>query len=415
MAPDTTGSPGHWAREQGPAAGSTMPGRRPADGMTMDAGDFHEHGLYDPKADNAHDRLALLKHLDRIGVPLADIKQAIAGDELFDVAGHKRLAPGELSADELCERTGLERDELERIWKWAGLPPRELEDNRFSDDDVVMLVSFLTIADLTDEETALSILRVFGTAFARMADVMAVAYLSKIEPKNADSAEGELHHARANTNAIASLGSSAEGISSLLSHHLRWSLRRMRTSRRDVEGFETADMAVGFVDLVGYTALSQRLTTRELAQLMAEFEATAHEAVIARDGRLVKLIGDAVMYVAVDAEPAIDIALRLVEAFEERSEQIVPSGGVAVGELLTRGADYYGSVVNVASRITDLAVPNEILVTNDVYLRIEFAGADAGKTLGPGRRGNYDFEGAGRRTLKGFDDPVKLFSVTRRH
>ncbi len=283
------------------------------------------------------------------------------------------------------------------------------------------LLSVATIADLTDEETALATLRVFGTAFSRIADTLAVDYLARIEASHArqssgESSEqaGELARARANTHAIAALGSAADGINGLFSHHLRWALRRMRASYTGVGGFQTADLAVGFVDLVGYTALSQRLSVEELAELVSEFETTAQEAVLARDGRLVKLIGDAVMFAAVDAEPAVDIALRLLEAFSARAEQIAPRGGIAVGEVLTRGGDYYGPVVNLASRIADLAVPSEILVTNDVYLRVEFAGADLTKTLGPGRSGTYAFEGAGRRTLKGFDEPVKLYSATRR-
>jgi class 3 adenylate cyclase len=347
-------------------------------------------------------------------VSLEEMTRALTTGDLVDLAGHKRLAPGNLTIDDLAANTGLSREDIERIWKWAGLPPRELEERRFSETDVLMLISFLTIADHTDEETALSILRVFGAAFSRMADVMAVAYLSHVEPSLAETNPTELDHARANTAAIAALGSAANGINSLFSHHFRWALRRMRASFQGVEGFETADLAVGFVDLVGYTALSQRLSTAELAQLVSEFETTAQDAVLARDGRLVKLIGDAVMYVAVDAEPAIDIALQLLEAFSERSEQIAPRGGIAVGEILTRGGDYYGPVVNLASRIADLAVPSEILVTNDVYLRVEFAGAEGSKTLGPGRAGSYAFESAGRRTLKGFDEPVKLYSAMRR-
>lgn len=380
----------------------------------MDTGDLTAAGLYDPTDPDADARLALLKHLDRVGVPFAEMAGAVDTGELLDLAGHKRLAPGNLTVEDLSDRTGLTRDQIDRIWRWAGLPPRELDERRFSDTDVLMLVSFLTIADLTDEDTALSILRVFGASFSRMADVIAVAYLSQIEPANADAAVDELEHARANTTSIAALGSSAEGINALFSHHLRWALRRMRASFRGVEGFENADLAIGFVDLVGYTALSQKLTSEELAQLVSEFETTAQEAVIARDGRLVKLIGDAVMFTAVDAEPAIDIALRLLEAFSERYEQILPRGGIAVGEVLTRGGDYYGPVVNLASRIADQAVPSEILVTNDVYLRVEFAGADPSKTLGPGRAGQYAFENAGRRTLKGFSDPVKLYSASRR-
>lgn len=375
---------------------------------------YVEAGLYDPAAPDAPARLALLRHLDRVGVSLAEMTGAADSGELVDLAGHKRLSPGDLTVSDLAERTGLTRDQIDRIWRWAGLPPRELDEQRFSDTDVLMLVSFLTIADLTDEDTALSILRVIGASFSRMADVIAVAYLSQIEPGIAAAAEDELAHARANTTAIATLGSAAEGINALFPHHLRWALRRMRASFRGVEGFENADLAVGFVDLVGYTALSQRLSSEELAQLVSEFETTAQEAVIARDGRLVKLIGDAVMFTAVDAEPAVDIALHLLEAFSERYEQILPRGGIAVGDVLTRGGDYYGPVVNLASRIADQAVPSEILVTNDVYLRVEFAGADLSKTLGPGRAGSYAFENAGRRTLKGFNDPVKLYSVSRR-
>jgi adenylate cyclase len=380
----------------------------------MDTGELTAAGLYDPTDPGAEARLALLKHLDRVGVPLAEMVGAVDSGELLDLAGHKRLAPGDLTVDDLSERTGLAREEIDRIWRWAGLPPRELDERRFYDTDVLMLVSYLTIADLTDEETALAILRVVGASFSRIADVIAVAYLSQIEPANAAASTDELEHARANTTSIAALGSAAEGINALFSHHLRWALRRMRASFRGVEGFENADLAVGFVDLVGYTALSQKLTSEELAQLVSEFETTAQEAVIARDGRLVKLIGDAVMFTAVDAEPAIDIALRLLEAFSERYEQILPRGGIAVGEVLTRGGDYYGPVVNLASRIADQAVPSEILVTNDVYLRVEFAGADLSKTLGPGRAGQYAFENAGRRTLKGFSDPVKLYSASRR-
>jgi adenylate cyclase len=380
----------------------------------MDTGDLTAAGLYDPSHPDAEARLALLKHLDRVGVPLAEMAGAVDSGELLDLAGHKRLAPGNLTVADLSERTGLDRGQIERIWRWAGLPPRELDERRFSETDVLMLVSFLTIADLTDEDTALSILRVFGASFSRMADVIAVAYLSHIEPANAAAAADELEHARANTTSIAALGSSAEGINALFSHHLRWALRRMRASFRGVEGFENADLAIGFVDLVGYTALSQKLTSEELAQLVSEFETTAQDAVISRDGRLVKLIGDAVMFTAVDAEPAIDIALRLLEAFSERYEQILPRGGIAVGDVLTRGGDYYGPVVNLASRIADQAVPSEILVTNDVYLRVEFAGADLSKTLGPGRAGQYAFENAGRRTLKGFSEPVKLYSASRR-
>ena len=77
----------------------------------------------------------------------------------------------------------------------------------------------------------------------------------------------------------------------------------------------------------------------------------------------------------------------------------MPRGALALGEVLTRGGDYYGSVVNLASRVADLAVPREILVTAE--LRDRVAADGAGLTFSP----------AGRRMLKGFDDPVELFAL----
>jgi class 3 adenylate cyclase len=93
-----------------------------------------------------------------------------------------------------------------------------------------------------------------------------------------------------------------------------------------------------------------------------------------------------------------DIALTLVEQFSGDSSPVTPRGALAAGEMLVRGGDYYGPVVNLAARAADLAVPYEILASEDVV-----AGAGAG----------FRFEPAGRRLLKGFAAPVALASITR--
>jgi adenylate cyclase len=68
---------------------------------------------------------------------------------------------------------------------------------------------------------------------------------------------------------------------------------------------------------------------------------------------------------------------------------------------LSRGGDYYGPVVNLASRIADMAVPNEILVTPDLRERAQTAHTP------------LTFDPAGRRLLKGFDEPIELFALRR--
>ena len=68
---------------------------------------------------------------------------------------------------------------------------------------------------------------------------------------------------------------------------------------------------------------------------------------------------------------------------------------------MSRGGDFYGPVVNLASRLAVLALPNEILVTPDLRERAE-------KALAP-----LTFDAAGRRLLKGFDEPLELFALRR--
>jgi adenylate cyclase len=112
----------------------------------------------------------------------------------------------------------------------------------------------------------------------------------------------------------------------------------------------------------------------------------------------VKFIGDEVMFVTADAGAACDIALALVERFAG-DDTVNPRGAVAGGEVLLRGGDYYGPIVNLAARLAEQAVPNELLVTPELAERA--------------RRPDLRFEPAGKRMLKGFDRPVTLMTVER--
>src|SRR5690606_6768945 len=93
---------------------------------------------------------------------------------------------------------------------------------------------------------------------------------------------------------------------------------------------DTLHLTVGFVDLVGFTALARQMTSRELDEVIERFEESAYRAVATRDGRLVKLVGDEVMFVCVDAAAACDIALTLVERFAG-DPTVTPRGALATG------------------------------------------------------------------------------------
>ena len=112
-----------------------------------------------------------------------------------------------------------------------------------------------------------------------------------------------------------------------------------------------------------------------------------------------KTIGDEVMFVAVDPNADCEIALELVEAVETLGRGVRPRGAVAFGPVLQRAGDYYGPVVNLASRVAELAVPYEILVTEELVHAAE--------------HWSLAFKPAGRRMLKGFEEPVSLWELQR--
>ena len=168
----------------------------------------------------------------------------------------------------------------------------------------------------------------------------------------------------------------------------------LRDSDADADG-EPVAMAIGFVDLVGFTPISSTAPTRELLDLLIAFERHAHDLVQAYGGRVVKLIGDEVMFAAVDPGDACRIAHGLFEEFAGRSD-LTPRAGIAWGDVLAHGGDYFGAVVNLASRIADSAVPWEILLSPEVASRVPEG---------------YRAEPAGRRLLKGFPDPIPLSSL----
>jgi len=152
-------------------------------------------------------------------------------------------------------------------------------------------------------------------------------------------------------------------------------------------------VAVGFVDLVGFTPLSHRMGSRELSAFIGQFENRAFQLAAENAGRIIKHIGDEVMFVAPDAAAGCAIALEITAS---SGTGIEPRGGVCFGEVITRHGDYYGPVVNLASRLAELAVPGEVLV--DANTVRSAAGA-------------FPFREAGRRLLKGFDNPIDVHSV----
>src|SRR5262245_50178396 len=375
--------------------------RLPVAFAAMDPAEYEARGLYDPAAPNAADRLALLDWLAEQGATIDQMVDAHKRAHLTGLAGDLALRPGpRMTPSEFADKAGLTVEDVRRLALTIGRPVEDLEDPAFTRDDVEGYRMFALGAAVFGEEAILRFTRVVGASLARIADAAVALFMSDVETPLTRVDAGDLALAKANLDAISALSALPPGMEVMLRVHMEKAIERNRRGRTESSSPVTVVIAIGFVDLVGFTPLSQQMLVDELGAVVDDFEAVAHDTVASHGGQVVKLIGDEVMFVAIDAISASEIALELVERFGEEG-RVTPRGGVAFGEVLTRGGDYYGPVVNLASRIGDLAVPNEILVTNEVRARSE-------RALAPLR-----FDAAGRRMLKGFDEPIELFAIRR--
>jgi adenylate cyclase len=364
----------------------------------MEAADFEAAGLYDPAAADASDRLKLLEHLDAQGLSLAQMVAADKIGSLHAAVTDMRIRPGRVATvEQIAEEAGIPVDLLRRITLAAGVM---LADDNYRESDLETFRLFAGSAGMFGEEPTLQFTRAVGSSMARVADAALSLFLVNVEGPLVKEGAGAMPLAEASEEAVELLDVVPSLMGGLFRLHIQAAINRQRIANRSTEDPAIFRLAVGFVDLVGFTPFTQDVTSDELAGFVETFEARANDVVAQRGGRVVKHIGDEVMFVEADVVTACDIALRLVESFGSEAG-VSPHAGLSFGPLVARGGDYYGSVVNLASRIADLAVPGEVLVTEPVAQVVS-------ATDSP-----FELEPAGRRMLKGFAEPIPLWSVTR--
>ena len=150
--------------------------------------------------------------------------------------------------------------------------------------------------------------------------------------------------------------------------HIRDQLRSELSALAAQSESPAVDVCVGFVDLVGYTALAARVDPYGLDELLDSFEQRVVEAAANdEDVRIVKFLGDAAMFVSSELQPLVDVLLLLTTEPERRrdNDEMPIRGGISCGEVLLREGDYYGTPVNVAARLTDIARPWSLLVDEE--------------------------------------------------
>lgn len=308
------------------------------------------------------------------------------------LAGDLVLSRGAtLSAADLAERDGLGVDDVVSLWRTLGVAVPDPEKPMFSERDAEITRSIVGMNPLGEHGGEL--LRVLGSSLARVAEAAVSVYVQTVEP-TMDVPEVDLvvwaKHLADATGAALELG---DAMGDIFGHHLRDAIERQRVAQADITERSLFRLAVGFIDLVGFTPLSLHTSPSDLIELIGVFEVSAFEVAARHNGRIVKHIGDEVMFVALDAAAGCAIARDLMAAGMGGVE---PRGGVAFGDVISRHGDYYGTVVNLASRLAELAIPREVLV--DV--------ATAHAPSSP-----FTFRPAGHRLLKGFETPLEVYSL----
>jgi len=275
------------------------------------------------------------------------------------------------TARELADATGLSEEATRRFFRALGFPDAGNEV-RYTQGDLDVLVTMTRTMEKADLDlaTAVRLVRAVGQNVVRMSDwqVAAMASRAELVEDRADRGDGHADGSRRDeTRRIADDVSDA--LQQVLVHawrrHLDVALRRVDEDVDSDDLAQAAQISVGFADLVAFSALSNSLDTNRLGELVEIFEARCADVVAAHEGRMIKTLGDSVLFVADDADRAMDIACSLIDVIGTDPRLPDVSIGIATGLVVTRLGDVFGPPVNLSARLTALARRNRVLVDED--------------------------------------------------
>jgi adenylate cyclase len=366
--------------------------------------DFEAEGLLDGLSGKAREaRLGLLEDLAEDGVPLEELKRAVEEDRLVLLPVERVFEEGteRYTAQEIAACAGLEDDFLVRLMRALGAPIPAGEERVYGEADLEAAKRAKLFLDAgLPEDGVLDTSRIIGISMANLADANRDLVGEVFTEPGVDERELAQRYAAAAQTMSPLLG---ETLLHAYRIHLREAIRQAVISEAELaEGRLSGsdEVTIAFADLVGFTRLGESLEIEQIGELTGRLFTLASEA--ARPPvRLVKMIGDAAMFSSRETVPLLDSVVGLVDA---AGNEELPSlrAGVAHGQALSRGGDWYGRPVNLAARITGFARPDTVVVAQDVMDAVESADEN-----------DFRFSFAGRRRFKGIEGEVPVHRVRR--
>lgn len=285
-----------------------------------------------------------------VGPSAADLERAILGET------------PQLSGTEVAAAAGVSLDQARRLWRALGFPDAA-NQHAFtaSDRDALALVAQAVEETGVDFETMLRLTRAVGQTVARLADWEVATVSSAVEEfTERDGASSDLMKASVRL---------VEELSPRFDRLLVYSWRRhLAAAVARIEAFAAdtdepaTDATVGFADLVAFTALSNELDEHELGNLVEIFETRCSDVIADHNGRVIKTLGDSVLFLEPDPVQAIDIALDIVTVVGRDDRLPDVRLGIATGPVVLRMGDVYGPPVNLAARLTGVARRNRVII-----------------------------------------------------
>jgi adenylate cyclase len=287
--------------------------------------------------------------------------------------------------EDVAEEVGISVDEARMYWRALGFPDTG-GAVAFTIWDIEALRGVLELVESgrIDQPTAVQMVRALGRMTGRLAEWHVETIATIVEAANADE-DGS-------SGRLATAYQLGEQLLPEFERLLIYTWRRKLAAAAgrmvaigDVssDSFLSAPMTVGFADLVSFTRLSRGLTVDALAELVESFEATSNDVIAEGGGRVVKTLGDEVIFVAQSAEVAAAIGCQLVIDIGENPKLPDIRVGLATGPVVTRLGDVFGEATNLAARLTALAGRNVVLADTATAKDLSTAAGFALRALPP--------------------------------
>jgi adenylate cyclase len=283
--------------------------------------------------------------------PAQQLEHAILGEDVV------------FNAVEVAAETGASIEQAQRLWRALGFPDRGSE-RAFTHADAEAVSTLLRLVEqgAIDFDMAVDLTRAVGQTMARLADWEVATLVHRVQEMESGSGATGSRATAALQLLDALNGPFEELLVYVWRRHLAAAVARVEALGADDADLHTTQLTVGFADIVQFPALTNRLDHNRIGDLVEIFESRCADVVAGQRGRVIKSLGDAVLFVNEDPIRAYDTAEGIISVIGRDQRMPDVRVGLSTGAVVTRLGDVFGPPVNLAARLTAVARRNRIIV-----------------------------------------------------